>query len=60
MVILSGIITTSWTRNPPKEWLFRLELPANGQEVHLKNGYFARNYQLRDEETSGGLGFFRE
>jgi hypothetical protein len=31
------------------------ELPAHGQEIHHWNGYFARHYQLIDEESTGGL-----
>jgi hypothetical protein len=33
MVILLGI-TTSWTRNPPEEWLFEQELSAQRRGIH--------------------------
>jgi hypothetical protein len=59
MVILSGI-TTSWARNPPEEWLFGRELPAHRQAIHRKKGYYAGNYQLRDEESTRGMGFHRK
>jgi hypothetical protein len=58
-MILPGI-TTSGTKNPHEEWLFRRELPAHGQGIHLKHVYSAGNYQLRDEYSSGGMGFSRE
>jgi hypothetical protein len=32
-----GIIS-SWTRNPPEEWLFRRELPAYGRGIHRRDG----------------------
>jgi hypothetical protein len=31
------VITTSWTRNPPEEWLFRRELPAHERGIHRRN-----------------------
>jgi hypothetical protein len=37
IVILPGI-TSSLTRNLPEEWFFRQEIPAQGQEIHPKNG----------------------
>jgi hypothetical protein len=49
MANLPGI-TTSWTRNPPKECLFRREIPAQERGIHLKNVYFAGNNQLRDKD----------
>jgi hypothetical protein len=50
----SAGITTSCTRNPPVEWLFRREVLANGWGIHLKNVYSAGNYQLREEWDSAG------
>jgi hypothetical protein len=58
MVILPGI-TTSWTRNPPKEWLFCRESPAHGQGIPMKNVYSVGNYPFKDEESTGGKGFRR-
>jgi hypothetical protein len=56
MVILPGV-TTSWTRNPPEEWLFRLDLPPHGRGIHLNYDYSTGNYRyhLTDEETTGGM-----
>jgi hypothetical protein len=33
--VLPGIIS-SWTRNPPEEYLFRWELPAHEQGIHRR------------------------
>jgi hypothetical protein len=52
MVVLRGI-TSSWTRNPPEEWLFSGESPAPGQGIHQRNGCSAGNYQLLDKESIG-------
>jgi hypothetical protein len=49
--------TTSWTWNPPEKWLFRRQLPALRRGIHRKNGYSARNYQLRDKESTRGMKF---
>jgi hypothetical protein len=54
MVNLPGI-TTSWTRNPLEEWLFRRELPAHGREIYWKKGYSVGNYKLLDEESTRGV-----
>jgi hypothetical protein len=35
-VILLGI-TSSWTRNPPEEWIFCWELPTQGPEIQMNN-----------------------
>jgi hypothetical protein len=35
-------ITSSWTRNPPEEWLFLRELPACGRGNLLEGGLFRR------------------
>jgi hypothetical protein len=32
-------INSSMTRNPPEEWFFRHELPAQGLESHRTNGF---------------------
>jgi hypothetical protein len=53
-------ITSSWTRNSPEEWLFRRKLPAHEQRIYRKNGYYTGNCQLRDEESTGGMGFCRK
>jgi hypothetical protein len=37
-VILLGI-TSSRTRNPPAEWIFRCELLAQGLEIHRRNSF---------------------
>jgi hypothetical protein len=41
----------------PDKSLFRRELIACGQGIHRKNGYSAGNYQLKEEESTGGMGF---
>jgi hypothetical protein len=38
----------------------RITLPSHGREIHLRNGYSARNCQLMDKESTGGMGFRRE
>jgi hypothetical protein len=40
-----------------EEWLLRRELTAHRLGIYLKNFYSAVNYQLRDEESTGGIGF---
>jgi hypothetical protein len=52
--------TTSWTRNPPYDWLFCREFPAHTQGINWKNGYSARNYHLRVKESTGGRKFCRK
>jgi hypothetical protein len=52
--------TSSWMRYPPEEWLFCQELLAHGRGIHQRNGYSAWNYQLMDDESTGGMGFLRE
>jgi hypothetical protein len=42
------------------EWLFRRELRDHGRGIHLNNVYSTRNYQLRDEKSTEGMGFHRE
>jgi hypothetical protein len=54
MVIRPGT-TSSRMRNSLEEWLFRQELPAHGWGILWRNGNSARNYQLTDEEFSGGM-----
>jgi hypothetical protein len=48
------------TRNPMAESAFHRKLPAHGREIHQKNDYSARNFRLRDEESSGRMGFCRK
>jgi hypothetical protein len=48
--VILPVITSSWTKNPLEEWLFRRELSALGLGIHLKNVYSAGFYQLWDEE----------
>jgi hypothetical protein len=59
MVILLGITSSGW-RNPLDEWLFCQELQAQGGGILWRNGYYARNYKLREDESSGGKLFCQE
>jgi hypothetical protein len=51
------IITSSWTRNPQEELFFHQKLSANGRGIHRRNCFSTRNYQLMDEESTGGIVF---
>jgi hypothetical protein len=37
-IVIPPGITSSKTRNPAEEWLFRLKLPAQRQGIHGRNG----------------------
>jgi hypothetical protein len=51
MVILLRF-TTSWTRNPTEEWLFRRESLAHERGILQMNGYSSGNHQFREEDST--------
>jgi hypothetical protein len=55
VILLEVTGITPWTKNPAKEWLFHPESPSPGRGIKLKNVSFARNYQLRDKESTRGM-----
>jgi hypothetical protein len=46
-------MTSSRTRNLPKEWLFRRELSVPGPGSHLRND-FPSGHKFMDAESIGG------
>jgi hypothetical protein len=54
MVILPGI-TSSKTRNPPKELLFRWEIPVPALGKNRINGYSTGNHKFTDKESTEGI-----